>query len=188
MLRKSNRRKSESGFSLVELLIASIVLTVGMLAIMGIFALAIGNNGRSKVDSTATMVAQAVLEQISAVKAGGGPSSLTDCSGNPAMTINPAAGVLAGGNGAPKYWDTVANLWKIDFTQPPPPPTDNYSMNYVVCVSGSNAPVTYDVRWNIEQVGNYSSLIVVGARPLNTGNNRFSFRLPVNLQLTIAGQ
>ncbi|PYV61799.1 MAG: hypothetical protein DMG95_11355 [Acidobacteria bacterium] len=75
---KCKNRKSESGMSLIELMIASVVLIFGMLSIMGLLMLAIGNNGRSKIDSGATMLTQVVLEQVSAKLAGGGPGSITD--------------------------------------------------------------------------------------------------------------
>jgi Tfp pilus assembly protein PilV len=59
MNRTMRRRKlhRESGMTLIELAIAGVVLTVGMLSIMGVLLMAVGNNGRSKIDSTATMLA-----------------------------------------------------------------------------------------------------------------------------------
>ena len=76
MLRRKLHR--ESGMTLIELAIAAVVLIVGMLSIMGVLLVAVGNNGRSKIDSSATMLSQAVLEQLRAKLAGGGPGSLTD--------------------------------------------------------------------------------------------------------------
>ncbi|HEX7894153.1 MAG TPA: hypothetical protein VF447_08185, partial [Terriglobales bacterium] len=67
----------ESGMTLIELAIAGVVLVFGMLSLMGVMITAVGNNGRSKIDSSATMLNQAVLEQISAKLAGGGPGSIT---------------------------------------------------------------------------------------------------------------
>src|SRR5437660_3658692 len=78
---QTSRRKNrnpEAGMTLIELMIASVVLIFGMLSIMGLLMLAIGNNGRSKIDSGATMLSQVVLEQVSAKLAGGGPGSITD--------------------------------------------------------------------------------------------------------------
>src|SRR6266567_7798647 len=102
-------RNPQSGMTLIELMIASVVLIFGMLSIMGLLMLAIGNNGRSKIDSGATMLSQVVLEQVSAKLAGGGPGSITDnanCN-NTGTThvINdlPGGATLLGG--------------KIDFTQ-----------------------------------------------------------------------
>src|SRR6476646_10909904 len=76
--RRRGKLHAESGMSLIELSIAGFVLVFGMLSVMGLLMVAIGNNGRSKIDSAATMLSQAVLEQLSAKLAGGGPGSLTD--------------------------------------------------------------------------------------------------------------
>src|SRR5438105_6065848 len=97
---QTSRRKNrnpEAGMTLIELMIASVVLIFGMLSIMGLLMLAIGNNGRSKIDSGATMLSQVVLEQVSAKLAGGGPGSITDnsaCGAGPGTTwvLNDQAG------------------------------------------------------------------------------------------------
>jgi Tfp pilus assembly protein PilV len=166
----------ESGMTLIELSIAGFVLVFGMVSIMGLLILAIGNNGRSKVDSTATMLTQAVLEQISAKLAGGGPGSLTDnanCNG----TGNTWTIDYQSGAGAPLLGS------KIDFTQGA---IANYSMNYVDC--NNNIPMTYDVRWNVQNVGtNGTYLVTVGARPFGGLPTRFSFSLPVTMRAYVGG-
>src|SRR4051812_16949777 len=71
----------QRGFTLVELLISMIVLTVGLLALAGLLGLAIQSNGRNKVDSTATMLAQGVLEEINStmLRAVPGNAKMMDC-------------------------------------------------------------------------------------------------------------
>lgn len=164
--------------TLIELMIAAVVLVFGLLSIMGLLMLAIGNNGRSKIDSTATMLTQAVLEQISAKLSGGGPGSITDnnnCDGTGnTWTINDAAGgaTLAGG--------------KIDFTQAQAGAGANYFMNYVDC--NNNVKMTYDVRWNIQSIGaNGTYLVTVGARPKGGVPIRFAFALPVTMRAYVGG-
>jgi len=175
---KCKNRKSESGMSLIELMIASVVLIFGMLSIMGLLMLAIGNNGRSKIDSGATMLTQVVLEQVSAKLAGGGPGSITDnsaCGAGPGTTwvLNDQAGGanLSGG--------------KIDFTQAQGPLLGSYAMNYVDC--NNNITMTYDVRWNIQTLGVKSFLVTVGARPKNGLPTRFAFALPVTMRAYVGG-
>src|SRR5438270_2950883 len=55
LVMKQTRRKfvqgKQAGFTLVELMIASIVLTVGLLALSGLLAIGILNNNRNKVDT-----------------------------------------------------------------------------------------------------------------------------------------
>lgn len=163
--------------TLIELLIAGTVLVVGMLSLMGLLMLAIGNNGRSKIDSTATMLTQGVLEQISAKLAGGGPGSITDnanCNG----TGNTWTIDTSSGNGS-----QGANLLsgKIDFTQTQAAVPANYFMNYVDC--NNNIITMYDVRWNVQTIGtNGTYLVTVGARPKSSLPTRFSFAIPVTMR------
>jgi hypothetical protein len=183
---KHNR---ESGVTLIELAIAGLVLVFGMLSIMAILATAVGNNGRSKVDSTATMLSQAVLEQIVAQYQGGGPGAVTDCqlvSGVPTdrtpalWTVDPKAG------GAP-----LDAKGQIDFAQAQSAAGAGYYMNYQECEG--NTTVTYDVRWNIQDMADPNGstttyLITVGARPANGLPNRFAFALPINMRAYVGDQ
>ncbi len=178
---QAERRKRQAGFTMIELLIAGVVLIVGLLAITTLFVTAIGNNGRSRVDSTATMVSQAVVEQISATLAGGGPGQVTDCQGNTFLLEYAAGGANLSGSG-------------IDFTQSTggiaaTNTTPGYQMNFVVCNGGAElgTTATYDVRWNIQQVGTGTWLATVGARPVNMQPGRFTFSLPVTMR-TYVGQ
>ena len=83
MSETKRRGKRQAGFTLLEAMIAGFVMAFGLLAIAVLFVLAIGNNGRSRVDTTATMLSESVIEQIAAVLARGGPSSMTDCASTP---------------------------------------------------------------------------------------------------------
>ncbi len=175
------KHKRQAGFTLLELLIACIVLTVGLLAITGLFMLAIGNNGRSRVDSTATMVTQAVIEQMTATLSGGGPAQVIDCQNNKFLLAYAPGGADLSSNG-------------IDFTQSASgiaasATTAGYQMNFTVCNGGAEEGTTavYDVRWHIQQVGTGTWLATVSARPLNLQPGRFTFSLPVTMR-TYVGQ
>ena len=176
ILRK-RKPKRQAGFTLLELMIAVLVLVFGLLSITALFATAIGNNGRSRLDSTATMLSQSVIEQITAVLARGGPSAMTDC-GQPPTTWNIDTSV--GG----------ANLSgsSIDFTQTSPPA--GYQMNFVVCNGGGEAgtQAQYDVRWNVAQVSTNTYLVTVAARPQGMQAGRFTFALPVTLRTFVGPQ
>ena len=165
--------------TVIELLIAGFVLIFGMLAVMGLLMLAVGNNGRSKLDSTATMLNQAVVEQISAQLVGGGPGSITDCRGaGTVWPIDTTSGVPPNGAGAPLNGST------IDFTQAA---IAGSSMNYVEC--NGNVQTTYDVRWNIQTLSaNGTYLVTVGARPRGGLPTRFAFAIPVNMRVYVGGQ
>lgn len=187
-LRKSNRR--EAGLTLIELMIATVVLLVGLLSVIGLLTVAIGNNGRSKVDTTATMLTQAVTEQISAVLQGGGPGQIQDCTGT-AWTITTDYA------DPPSGWGAAIAGNKIDFTQTSPPAGSQ--MNFVECSTQPNGTVvqnTYDVRWNVQKIAlgptgtepyNGTFLVTVGAKPKYAMPTQFSFALPVNMQVYVGG-
>jgi type IV pilus modification protein PilV len=172
-------RKTQSGFSLIELMIAMIVLTVGLLALSGLLIVAIFSNNRNKVDSTATMLAQAVIEQVNAAMTGDGDTHLKDCAGHDkqvAVTADGGARVVNG---------------KIDFTEASPPA--DYSMTYVVCSTdpqtGAVTQLSYDLRWNIETITSENTyLITSGAVAAGTpapNKDIRVFAFPSNLRVLV---
>ncbi len=174
------KRYSESGMTVIELSIAGFVLVFGMLSIMGLLMMAIGNNGRSKLDSTATMLTQSVVEQISADLAGGGPGTVTDnanCNGTgTTFTIDSSSGNPPNGAGAQLAGST------INFQQGNPPA--NFHMDYVECIN--NIRTTYDVRWNVQNMSsNKTYLVTVGAKPKSTLPTKFGFAIPVNVRIFV---
>jgi type IV pilus modification protein PilV len=180
-------RTRQSGMSLIELMVAMTVLVVGMLALMTLVTTAISSNNRSKLDTTGTMLAQTVLEGIAAQPASVGATfNMTDCNPAGATTWTIATAGASPGAGA----DVVASTGNIDFNlQSYAAVTANYKMKYVTCgVSGTQA--TYDVRWNVRTLTNFTKLITVSARQLGvstSGANLPFFSPPITLR-TIAGQ
>ena len=181
------RQKRQSGFTLIEVLIASVVLVFGLLAVLGLFATAVGNNGRSRADSTSTMLAQSVIEQIAAVLAHGGPQQITDCLGHTFAVDSAAGGARLGGS-------------SIDFSESAPPAgywTNNGSnRGYTVCDGGggeSGTHATYDVRWNITSLTcgtqqQCTYVITVAARPISMTPGRFTFALPITLRAYVGSE
>lgn len=160
------RRNPEAGLTMLEVLFAAVVMTIGFMGLIGLVATAIASNNRNKLDSTGTMLTQAVVEQINSTIVGTGTASIADCNGttwNIATAVGGAA--LSGAN--------------IDFSQTTVP--SNYSMDFAVCPVGQANH--YDVRWNVQQVSSDVYLITVGARMRGQGttSNKF-FALPVTLR------
>jgi prepilin-type N-terminal cleavage/methylation domain-containing protein len=135
--------KMSRGFSLIEVMFAMAVLVVGLLGGITVIAVATANDGRSKLHSTAILLAQSTMEKIAAIPAASAntQTSLTDCAGNP-HTIETA---VPPPGGSPAMINGGAFSGTIDFSQPT---VANYSMVYVTCSSGGN--VGYDVRWRID--------------------------------------
>jgi prepilin-type N-terminal cleavage/methylation domain-containing protein len=185
-------RKSEHGMTLLELMIALVVLAVGLGGLTNVLAIAVATDNWNNKDTSATLLAQMVVEQISAqtTNASSNPITVTDCQGT-VWTINTAAGTIGTGNGATLVTNTSSFYYgDIDETQATSTIPSGYAMQYVDCGNSSQSlpPTTYDVRWNVMVVGNtsYSRLITASARPLASGVRGAQFVLPVNLRL-VAG-
>ena len=183
------RKRKQSGFSLIETLVAAVILTTTMVAGLSTILVGALTNNRNKLDTSATLLAQNVEEVVARAGAQSvAVLSIRDCTGvdRPIAT----AGAAGAGAGAPL---TAAGA--VDFSAGR---VGNYSMNYVVCRANGDQ-VTYDVRWNIQNtrvlpgpVGGlttvYVKQIVVAARPLGAGrvgsNTLRDFALPVTLKGT----
>ena len=170
--------KREKGMSLIELMIAMVVLMVGVLAVMSLIAVAIGSNARNRRDSTGTMLAEMVLDQISAIPVGASPStvSISDCATN-SYTIESA--------GSPSGAGANLSGSNIDFTQGAATITANYSMMYTVCGPSNDTRAVYDVRWNVQTITANSNFVTVAARLRNSGTDARLFAIPVTLRTVV---
>jgi prepilin-type N-terminal cleavage/methylation domain-containing protein len=177
---KSSLSKSSRGFSLIELMIAIVVLAFGLLGGAAVVSTAIASNGRSRFDTAATALAESTMEKIVAIpsraQGAAANTNIVDCAGT-TFTVNTAPG------GAPLITDGVFTGY-IDFLKPAVP---NYSMLYATCSAGSNT--VYDVRWRIDPGPTpFTQLVTVSAKSIgqagNTADKRFA--LPVMLR-TVRG-
>lgn len=172
---------------MIELMVSMVVLTVGLGGLLILLISAMYTDKRSSSDTTATMVAEHVLEQITAQGVGANsppnpPLAVTDCGGN-VLNINTARSVVGagtggatGGNGAAV---TAAGL--IDWTQAVAAVPAGYGIQYVAC--GANGrQTTYDVRWDVIQMSTNSRLTIISARPVGSRQvGGLKFVVPVNL-------
>jgi len=168
------RRNREAGLTMIEVLFGAVVMTIGFMGLIGLVVTAIASNNRNKLDSTSTMLTQAVVEQINSTIIGTGTASISDCNGT---TWNIATAV--GG--------ATLNGANIDFSQATSSVPTGYQMDFAVCpVAQANH---YDVRWNVQQVTSDVYLITVGARLRGQGttSNKY-FALPVTLRTYAAQQ
>ncbi len=178
--------------SLIELLMALAILAVGMGALTNVLLVAMATNNRNSKDTSSTLLAQMVLEQISAQHPNSNASiSVTDCAGNTWSVATAGDTFANGGAGATLVTSSSsASYGSIDQTQAVSAIPAGYSMQYVDCggVNNTGVPTTYDVRWNVTTVNaNYTRLITASARPLNSTHlGGLSFALPVNLRM-VAG-
>ncbi len=182
-LQREVKRDSQRGSTLLELMIAILVLAIGLGAVTTLLVTAIASNHRNSRDTTATLLAQMVMEQISAqnVYVDNNIAS-TDCAGNP-HPIATTPGAFGTGAGA-----TLKADGTIDFTQPSAALiASSYAMQYTECSGAGDVPVAYDVRWNVMSVSTNTStrMITVAARPLASPVNQLGglrYTVPVNLR------
>jgi len=181
-LTRKTKRSSQSGMSLIELMIASFVLIVGVLGCAVLIPIAIGTNSKNRQQSNSTVIAQMTMEKITSASAGGSATlTITDCAGT-ANTINIAGST--GGTGA-----TVLSSGSIDFSQVQGSSgaPAGYYMSYKSCGT-SGRQSTYDVRWNIQTPSNYVKLVTVSAKLQGSGTNQILFSLPVTIRSMVGGQ
>lgn len=192
------RPARQSGMSMIELLIAMMVLAVGMMGSMILVRTAIVNNNRNKLDTTSTALAQMVLEQIeSRPSTANGVFTITDCTGvvsnvNPTGAASPGAGAKVIQSSPPPG----QNIGDIDFTQDFTAVPAGYAMQYVTCGPAAGTPgaaagpqVTYEIRWNVTTMTPFTKLVTVSARKrIATSTSALPFfSIPYTLR-GIAGQ
>jgi hypothetical protein len=199
---KQNRAPSKhhGGFMMIELMISMVVLTVGLGGLLVLLVCCLFNDKGSSSDTASTMVAEHVLEQISAEPANSALGlTITDCSGVVWNISTAPAAVGAGtgangGNGA-ALTPSLGFGEVIDWTQAYAAVPAGYAMQYSAC--GANGrQETYDVRWNMITMSAYSRMVLISARRVATpvagtaaaaqGNVGMRFVIPVTLR-TING-
>ena len=96
------REKNESGFTLIEVAVASVITMVGLVFLATLFTLAMAQNHLVKQETTATALAQQKLEEINAVDpgdvrldVGGGLTEATKATNyTDTLYVNPDTGVV----------------------------------------------------------------------------------------------
>ncbi len=151
---------------LLELLISMVVLTVGLGGLLVLLVASISTNNVAGKDTTSTMVAEHILEQISSQPANAVATlSVSDCAGT-AWTINTVGAALGGGTGGVHGGNgaVLTSAGIIDWTQAYNAVPANYAMKYVACGNGGRQTV-FDIRWDVLTMSNYSRMVVISARP-----------------------
>jgi prepilin-type N-terminal cleavage/methylation domain-containing protein len=174
--RKPNTKsRQQGGFTMIELMIAMLVLAVGIVGSMALIVRAVGGDSWSKQLSNSTVLAQTVTERIMAVpSANNGIVTITDCANNVA-NVNTAPGGPA-----------VTATGDLDFSVAA---IANYQMLYTNCDTNGHQAI-YDVRWNVAAIPNsngWVKMLTVSAQLRSAGRNAMVFA-PVATVRTIVGQ
>jgi prepilin-type N-terminal cleavage/methylation domain-containing protein len=173
--KRSATSRKQDGLTLIELMIAMLVLAVGIVGSMALIIRAVGGDSWSKQLSNSTVLAQTVTERIMAIPSATNTIvTITDCANNVA-NVNTAPGGPA-----------VNASGDLDFSAAA---VANYQMLYTDCDTGGKQAV-YDVRWNVQAIAGsigYVKVLTVSAQLRSAGNNRMVFA-PVATVRTIVGQ
>jgi Tfp pilus assembly protein PilV len=189
-IRKQQRHKSQRGMSLLELMFAGFVLTVGMLGSLILITAAMQSNNRNRFDSTGTMVAQLVMEHINTM-----PTNQIDPATGTTVASIPITDCATASHAAQTWTVSVVGNpagagaaisgSDIDWTQTYAAVPANYKMQYWSC-----GDVVWEVRWHIVQVSTLTKLIIVASRQSGTANvsvkTGMIFAPPVTLR-TVSG-
>jgi prepilin-type N-terminal cleavage/methylation domain-containing protein len=150
-------RDGQKGFSVLEMMIATVILLVGLVAIAQLVPASILLNYRNRTDSSALVFAQRELDQF--LDQPLSAASFTDAQGKTCNLGNPAAPNTI--VGSPVV--VINNQALIDFTVAP---VANYSFTYQDPTDTSGT--MYDLRWAVIITGNgtnvFAKRFILGVR------------------------
>lgn len=182
MQRPTKRRGAlQQGFSILEMLIATVILLVGLVSVAQLVPASLMLNYRNRLDSSALVFAQRQLDVLLDQQLNPPGNSFTDPQGNTYQLGNPANPNVVQGNNIV----TFNNQTAIDFsgTTPPAYPTNGYGFTYQDPADPNGT--TYDVRWAVIVTGNgttaASKRFILGVR--QTGGN--GYFLPITLDTMV---
>ena len=175
-------RNRQQGFSLLEMLFATVILLVGLVAVAQIIPASVLLNYHNRTDSAALVFAQRQLDILLDQPLNAPGNIFTDTNGNTYQLGDPTTpNVAQGANVVVLNGYTV-----ISFGGPLPSayPTNGYGFTYQDPTDPNNA--TYDVRWAVIITGNgttaSSKRFILGVRQLSGSG----FSLPITLDTMVS--
>lgn len=198
--RKQSRKGSEaSGFTLIEVLLAMVILAIGMAGLLPMILIAMNNNTATRQDAQAVLLAESVVDTIASRPANTDATfSVTDCrpsslGGAQNFTVKSAVG---GATVVPVSSSSMYPAGSIDFSQAASAVTAGYQMTFFTCgdtqdtTATDNTQVPFDVRWNIATATDGIKVVTVSARRMGnvvagTGIKSALFTHPVTLRTVV---
>jgi len=181
-----SRKKADAGGTLIELMVAMLILAIGLGALTTLFVGSVLTDNRNSKDATAAMLAQKVIEELTAQNVNATVAvTLTDCLGNNWLVPSTQGAVFPGQGATLNNNPGTISYGGIDFTQAIGAVPAGFSMQYVDC-DPNGQRTTYDVRWNVMTMTvNNTRLITASARRLGTNTNGqggLIYSIPVTLR------
>ncbi len=172
----------QQGFSLLEMLFATVILLVGLVAVAQLVPASILMNYHNRADSSAMVFAQRKLDVILDQPLNPPGNSFTDQQGNTYQLGNPATPNIVQGNNVFVF----SNYTLMSFGGLPPLayPTNGYGFTYQDPTDPNGT--TYDVRWAVIVTGNgataSSKRFILGVRQLSGSG----FSMPITLDTMVS--
>ena len=164
-------RRGQSGFTLIETAIATMIMLVALFAVAQLVATSIFLNAANRTDSTATVLGQNELNQFVGQQLA--TLSYTDTLGNVCTLGNGTTGSFVGS----PITTSNDNRQVIDFSQAT---VNGYNFTWADPNDPSGA--RYDVRWAVYAFPNgYGKRFILGVR--KSGGNAVFY--PVNLDTMV---
>jgi prepilin-type N-terminal cleavage/methylation domain-containing protein len=150
------RRGSESGFSMIEMLIAMVVITFGLVSIVGISAYVSRANS---ISATLNVLAAAAQDQVDRLRT----ARWTPTSVDPMLTVGGSVPSVSSALGAERYASEMtkaytASLWASPITSTPTPAPVAETYTYTLDpdnphhATASGTPVgDLNIRWEVRQ-------------------------------------
>jgi prepilin-type N-terminal cleavage/methylation domain-containing protein len=155
----NRKRRGQQGFTLIELMIAVVVLVVGAVSVAQLVPAAIFLNSRNRADSSSLVYAQREMDQFVNQAFIPAPYTFTDQQGNTNCNVGGGT-VFDALVGSPVT--TVGGHVAINFTVGK---VAGYSYNYT---DPTDPTTNYDVRWAVINTGTanniYSRRFILGVQ------------------------
>jgi prepilin-type N-terminal cleavage/methylation domain-containing protein len=179
MKKSSNpRRKNEKGFSLLEMIIASAILLVGVLSVVQLVPASLKSNLYNRMDTLATVVAQHQLDQML-----NQPLNATTFTGIDAGQNTYGIGGTDGWSGSSVVMQGSAVV--IDFSRNA---VDGYNLQRYQDPHDPNYPngALFELRWAVYTVASNGTVIgkriIVGCRQMNAAQPMLPISLDTSVQ------
>jgi prepilin-type N-terminal cleavage/methylation domain-containing protein len=170
-------KAKQSGFTLIELAVATAVLLFGVAAVIQLVPYAMSTNQANRYDTTSVVIAQRYLDEMMAQ-----PLTATTMTDPICGTMSLGAGTAGTSVLSPSatYLTMFNGFATVDFTQTA---VAGYNCNYIDPNSASAS--SYQVRWGVVVKENTGGQVVSKRYVVGVSRPASQFRFPVDVDAVV---